>query len=158
MKEEWPKTRINVICTGGRGTGKSSCCRHTLWFEVQHGRSVMDLSAAFVQDELCAFGPEAAGLRKKAKDVDVLLLDDFDRVELTPAALTVMRDIVDFRHEAERTMFVTCNFTKAELLKWMTGRHRAGDVHGAASLLERFNPNHTMPFTGTSWRPEMKAA
>lgn len=156
MEKEWPSSGgIHVICTGARGTGKSSCMRRTLYWEIQKARVVMDLSAAFVQNELCAFGPEAAGLRKLAKTVDILLLDDFDRVELTPAAMTVLRDVIDYRHEAERTMFVTCNLSKPELMEFVAGRCRPGDVHGAASLLERFNPNHTMEFTGSSWRPEM---
>lgn len=157
---EWVRTKwtpkMNIICTGAEGTGKSSLCRSLLCRYIETGDSAVDLPASTIERKLWMV--QYDGELRRAQNCGALLIDDIDRADWTGRGLNALRDILDARHEMGRFTMITGNRNLDELKTYIEGLYneKKEDNAGTMSLLRRMHPYEPLKFDGESARIEYR--
>lgn len=140
-----------VFFHGPEGTGKSSVCKMMLARVLEAGGTAMSVQAAEIEAAWW-YGDNERRMRR-AYGARVLLLDDIG-APWTPRGLSILRMILDVRHERRLDTLITGNLDIAALHTRLAAV--AGDEVYATSLLRRLRPLKIIHMTGESFRLQME--
>jgi DNA replication protein DnaC len=138
----------NVLFCGPTGTGKSHLGQALVQEAIKHGHRALSRSTHTLLTALHASRADGTypKFRCRVVNVDVLLLDDFGLVSLSPQAAEDLYEIIRERYE-RRSILLTSNRAPEE---W-------GEVFGnpllASAALDRLTHHaHILTITGMSYR------
>jgi DNA replication protein DnaC len=145
--QEWNGEKNLYLC-GNVGTGKSHmglCCLHAQFVQA---KDCLFVSARRMLKDSELFDE---GIFSRAKDAEIVLLDDLDKAGSNARRIEALWEFFDTRERTEHRTIITANISHTELVK-----HFAGDGGSnssmAASIVDRINPVQVIRLTGTSLR------
>jgi len=149
--QAWAEVRgkENAWLHGLEGVGKSSLCRQALCRIFEMGGSVAIVQGVEFEQRLTSYGAEQE-IRKLSR-VRGLLIDDIDAGQWTVRGLSVLRAILDTRHELQRITLVTSNADPKGVLHLFSG---IAGQSAAETMLARLRPLRVVAMTGASYRRE----
>lgn len=120
LAKTWRRADGNVILLGWNGVGKSALCRRLLfgdlWASQNPGEwSIADISGTAFMQRFCGF--EATARFDRLAGCGVLYIDDLDKAEWTPRALSLLLELVDLRVENGRPILMTANMPERNIKK-----------------------------------------
>jgi len=158
-KNEWSSQfPTNLFLWGDEGTGKTSLCCKLLCWRVEDHFSVKQVTCLDMELHLkYAYDPEKRPRQEinELCKVSCLLIDDLSAPEWTPRGLSLLRYILDRRHQpgSDLETFCTSNLNPKDL------GHLYDDIGGDGSgvqMLRRLQPVESVQMVGSSYRKEMK--
>ncbi len=141
------KREINIYAWGGEGVGKTSLCKYLLCKEVDKGNTVQAPTMLSLQSISKRYDSE--DYLYDYVSCKTLLLDDIHDPCLTQSGYSVLRMLIDTRHEAGRRTLITTNKSPLDMTAHLNGI--CGEGFGI-QFMRRLAPVKELPMTGTSYR------
>jgi DNA replication protein DnaC len=141
------KREINIYAWGGEGVGKTSLCKYLMCKDVERGNNVQSPSMLSLQSISKRFDSE--NHLYEYVSCKTLLLDDIHDPCLTQSGYSVLRMLIDVRHEANRRTLVTTNKNPVDMMSHLNGI--CGDGFGI-QFMRRLSPVKELAMAGTSYR------
>jgi DNA replication protein DnaC len=148
--DEWQR-ECNVYAWGGEGIGKTSLCKYLLTKEVDRCKIVEAPRMTYIQAIAKKYDNEK--YIAAFTQCDTLLLDDIHDVCLKSEGYSVLRAIIDDRHESGRRTLVTANKSPQDMTL------QINDICGqgfGTQLMRRLAPIKELTMTGKSYRQHMQ--
>lgn len=147
--DTWDRS-CNLYLYGGEGIGKSALCKYLLALDVERGRDVCAPPMVAIQQ--AAFSDPTRRSIQEWCYCSTLLLDDIHDTYLNDKGYSVMRYVIDFRHEACKRTLVTTNKDVVSMMEHLD--RVCGDGAGM-QMLRRLAPCRKFEMTGKSYRAKM---
>lgn len=142
----------NLYLFGNPGTGKTYLARCLLMRDAAAGRSVAEASIRRIVKTADRFD-EGKGWLLALEKTGTLLLDDFDKLQWTANALSVVWELLNERAANNRRTIVTANMSLSDMIAMMIRSSRDNPTM-VESTIDRLAPLDIIEFTGTSRRSE----
>jgi DNA replication protein DnaC len=142
----------NVLFVGPTGTGKSHLAQALAYEAIKRGRRVLYRPVHTILAGLHAARADGTYPRHRARllNVDVLILDDFGLVPLSPQGVEDLYEIIRERYE-ERSILVTSNRAPEEWAEVF------GNALLASAALDRLTHHaHIITLSGESYRQRQR--
>lgn len=147
---EWQR-QCNVYAWGGEGIGKTSLCKYLLTRDVDRCKIVDAPKMLYLQSIAKRYDLEKC--IEPFQSCDTLLLDDIHDVCLKKDGYSVIRGIVDERHELHKRTLVTANKNPQDMTRHIN--EICGQGFGT-QLMRRIAPVKELAMVGESYRKYMQ--
>lgn len=146
----WRPTDGCLWIWGDRGVGKSHLAKAICWRAVWSVKRAAFITATQMGDSMRKYGKALDENVLRWKQVDVLAIDDFDKIAMNETSFNGMWQLFDVRHGKGLPTIITCEYPPGELgERWAVGVSNAKLI---PSILERLRPCTVYEMRGESLR------
>jgi DNA replication protein DnaC len=145
----WDIDKMNLWLYGSKGVGKTHAALGMVHKQLMQGRKVAYVTPSRFNATLYQFDKGRPTL-ERWQSVDLLLLDDVDKLNVTDFNLMHLWELLDARAIAGRRTICTSNGEPKNTVELWSQRSRNPST--ADATIDRLKPLHAMEFTGESLR------